>query len=298
MSEIPTTTSESTKKAVYKSRYSDIYGRVSELMQKMQRQQAEGLKELAQAFKELQGRVAKLEREADKQEARTQRRRQNTGPEQSFQGVNQCKRIHSELLTFLNDNKAKMGPVGDLVRAEGIMSLNEVNRCILAIGKNVGVVMEVATDGADGAKGRSSWFYNLNKTDTPDSASFVASMSHLLVDLMPAEADAVDRVKISEPIEIRKMSRYFKHLLAVDEASQRYVAERIEAKRREITLSSSEDEAVAVVAAATTDAPAATAAVAGAGAGAAEATTAESMTEESAPKKRKLARKPATTTTA
>ncbi len=277
---------ENTKKPVYKSRYSDIYGRVSELMQKMQKQQAEGLKELATAFKELQSRVAKLEREADKQEARTQRRRQNTGPEQSFQGVNQCKRIHAELLKFLNDNKSKMGAVGDLVRAEGIMSLNEVNRCILAIGKNVGVVMEVATDGADGGKSRSSWFYNLTKTDTPDSASFVASLRHLLVDLMPAEADASDRVNMAEPIEIRKMSRYFKHLLSVDESSQRYVAERIEAKRREMTSSSDDEAAPAAAAAApapVVEAPAAAAAAAPA---------AEPAADESAPKKRKLARKP------
>ena len=284
-----TAATENTKKPAYKSRYSDIYGRVSELMQKMQRQQAEGLKELAHAFKELQGRVAKLEREADKQEARTQRRRQNTGPEQSFQGVNQCKRIHAELLKFMNDNKAKMGPVGDLVRAEGIMSLNEVNRCILAIGKNVGVVMEVATDGAEGAKGRSSWFYNLTKTDTPDSASFVASLRHLLVDLMPAEADASDRVNMAEPIEIRKMSRYFKHLLSVDEASQRYVAERIEAKRREMT-SSSDDEPAAAAAATVVAPPEVPAAVA-----AAPVATAEPAADESAPKKRKLARKPTAT---
>lgn len=284
-----TTATEGTKKAVYKSRYSDIYGRVSELMQKMQKQQAEGLKELAQAFKELQSRVAKLERDADKQEARTQRRRQNTGPEQSFQGVNQCKRIHAELLKFLNDNKAKMGPVGDLVRAEGIMSLNEVNRCILAVGKTVGVVVEVATDGTDGAKGRSSWFYNLTKTDTPDASSFITSLRHLLVDLMPADADASDRVNMAEPIEIRKMSRYFKHLLTVDEASQRYVAERIEAKRREMTTSSDDAPAAAAAPVVEVAAPAPVAAA---------AASTDASTEESAPKKRKLARKPAAGATA
>ncbi len=281
-------TTEGTKKPVYKSRYTDLYERVSQVMQKMQKQQSESMREMAQAFKELQTRVQKLERDHAKHEARSARRKQNTGPEQSFQGVNQCKRVHAELIKFLNANAAHLGPVASLVRP--IMSLNEVNRCILAIGKAVGVVVEVVQPTAD--KRTSSWFYVLTKTDTPAAAAFVASLRGLLVDLWPAGTEG--QINMAEHIEIRKMSRYFKHLLTVDEESQKYVAERIEAKRREMaTSASSDDEAAAAAAAA---APAtlepATVAPAAPEAAAAPAAAAESSAEDAgAPKKRKLVRK-------
>jgi TolA-binding protein len=248
---IATTTDTTTRKPAYKSRYTELYERASHVMQKMQKQHNEGVRELAQVLKDLQSRVQRLERDADKHEARSQRRKQNTGPEQSFQGVNQCKRVNPELHKFLQENTAQMSEgVRDLVRP--IMSLNEVNRCVLAIGKTVGVVVEVASpkdESSTAAKNRSSWFYVLTKTDTPAGQVFVDSLRRLLVDLWPAGIEG--QINMAEQIEIRKMSRYFKHLLTVDEESQKYVAGRIEEKRTQMTSSA----AAAAAAASAADIP-------------------------------------------
>ena len=169
-------------------------------------------------FLELQSKVQKLEKESDKHEKRQNNRKKTAGPAQSFVGINQPKRIHPELLKFLDSHKQKIRKeIQDSVKT--FMSLNEVTRCILDLAKGYNVVTETTNNN-----------YNF-RNDNADP-TYVAGLRRLLVDLCPADYYKNEKgestvIQFDSLIPTRKMSGYFNHLLTVDAESEAYKQQRI-----------------------------------------------------------------------
>jgi hypothetical protein len=216
---VDATAESKTKKPAYQSRFSAEYDGIFASLKSMEDSLLTAKKAILVKLRELQSKVTKLEKDQDKVQARAARRRNNPDPAQSFVGVNQPKRINPALLKFLEDNKSQLpDDCRKIVRT--FMSLNEVNRCILNLGKVSGIV-------ADNQ-------YNFNNEGA--NKAIVASLRNLLVDMCPEgfykdEAGNSAPMNFGSLIQTRKMSGYFNHLLTRDDESQAYVEKLIAEKR-------------------------------------------------------------------
>lgn len=216
---VDATAESKTKKPAYQSRFAKEYDEIFTSLKNMEDSLLSAKKTILVKLRELQSKVTKLEKDQDKVQARAARRRNNPDPAQSFVGVNQPKRINPALLKFLEDNKGQL-PDDCRKCVRTFMSLNEVNRCILNLGKVSGIVADNQYNfGNEGA----------NK-------AIVASLRNLLVDMCPEgfykdEAGNSAPINFASLIQTRKMSGYFNHLLTRDDESQAYVEKLIADKR-------------------------------------------------------------------
>lgn len=209
---------EKTQKKSYESRFSTEYSDIYAAFKSMDENYFNSKKLILLKLRELQSKVQKLEKESDKHEKRQNNRKKTAGPAQSFVGINQPKRIHPELLKFLESHKQKIREeIRDSVKT--FMSLNEVTRCILDLAKGYNVVTETTNNN-----------YNF-RNDNADP-TYVAGLRRLLVDLCPADYYKNDKgestvIQFDSLIPTRKMSGYFNHLLTVDAESEAYKQQRI-----------------------------------------------------------------------
>lgn len=259
-------TESKTKKPAYSSRFAKEYESVFTSLKNMEDSFLANKKSILVALRDLQTKVTRLEKEQDKYQARAAKRRNNPDPAQSFVGVNQPKRIHAALLKFLDDNKAQL-PEDCRTCVRTFMSLNEVNRCILNLGKVSGIVAENQ--------------YNFNNEGA--NKALVASLRNLLVDMCPEgfykdDAGKSAPINFGSLIPTRKMSGYFNHLLTRDDESNAYVEKLIADKRAKIAAA-----AIATAEATTTDVNVDVTPV--------EATTTTSSEEPPAKKVRQIKRK-------
>jgi hypothetical protein len=212
-------TESKTKKPAYNSRFAKEYESVFTSLKNMEDSFLANKKSILVALRDLQTKVTRLEKEQDKVQARAAKRRNNPDPAQSFVGVNQPKRVNAALLKFLDDNKAQL-PEDCRTCVKTFMSLNEVNRCILNLGKVSGIVAENQ--------------YNFNNEGA--NKALVASLRNLLVDMCPEgfykdDAGKSTGIDFNALIPTRKMSGYFNHLLTRDDESNSYVEKLIADKR-------------------------------------------------------------------
>jgi hypothetical protein len=233
---VDATTESKTKKPAYQSRFAKEYDEIFSSLKSMEDSLLTSKKAILVKLRELQTKVTKLEKDQDKVQARAAKRRNNPDPAQSFVGVNQPKRINPALLKFLEDNRTQL-PEDCRTCIRTFMSLNEVNRCILNLGKVSGIV----TDNQ----------YNFNNEGA--NKTVVASLRNLLIDMCPEgfykdEAGNSAPMNFGSLIATRKMSGFFNHLLTRDEESQSYVEKLIADKRALIAANN------ASVATTTTDA--------------------------------------------
>lgn len=216
---VDATAESKTKKPAYQSRFAAEYDGIFASLKSMEDSFLAGKKAILVKLRELQSKVTKLEKDQDKVQARALRRRNNPDPAQSFVGVNQPKRINPALLKFLDDNKSQLpDDCRKIIRT--FMSLNEVNRCILNLGKVSGIVVD----------------NNYNFNNEGANKAVVASLRNLLVDMCPEgfykdEAGNSAPMNFGSLIQTRKMSGYFNHLLTRDDESQAYVEKLIADKR-------------------------------------------------------------------
>lgn len=230
-------TESKTKKPAYQSRFSKEYDEIFGALKTMEDSLLSGKKLILVKLRELQTKVTRLEKDQDKVQERAARRRNNPDPAQSFVGVNQPKRINPALLKFLEDNKGQL-PDDCRKCVRTFMSLNEVNRCILNLGKVSGIV-------ADNQ-------YNFSNEGA--NKAVVASLRNLLIEMCPEgfykdEAGNSAPMNFGSLIPTRKMSGYFNHLLTRDEESQAYVEKLIADKRAAVATAAAvtDDSTVASV---------------------------------------------------
>lgn len=277
-----TTATTTDKKAVFQSSLTPFVSKIVSLIKEKHDANAKWDQEIMKTLRTLLSESVKSEKTLQKYTKRAANRKANTSPAHSFVGVNQPKSLHPELVSFMRANVANMpedvrGIVGD------IMSLNQVKKCIQALGKWAKVV--------------DNSVYNFKGADV--NPAYVSSMQRLLIDLVPAghykdAAGTVITVTFDEPIMTNKITKYFDHLLTVTDASKSFTGERVNEKAAQIAAaavtSAAALEAVEAMETESTPAVAAVAAV--------EST--ETTTTETEPevKKRKIQRKPAAATKA
>ena len=230
---VDTAAESKTKKPAYQSRFAKEYENIFASLKSMEDSLLTSKKAILVQLRELQTKVTKLEKDQDKVQARAAKRRNNPDPAQSFVGVNQPKRINPALLKFLDDNKSQL-PEDCRKCIRTFMSLNEVNRCILNLGKVSGIVID----------------NNYNFGNEGANKAIIASLRNLLVDMCP-DGFYKDEAGNSAPLNFgsltptRKMSGYFNHLLTRDEESQSYVEKLIADKRALVAANNSSATAVA-----------------------------------------------------
>ncbi len=224
---VDATAESKTKKPAYQSRFAKEYENIFASLKSMEDSLLTSKKAILVQLRELQTKVTKLEKDQDKVQARAAKRRNNPDPAQSFVGVNQPKRINPALLKFLDDNKSQL-PEDCRKCIRTFMSLNEVNRCILNLGKVSGIVID----------------NNYNFGNEGANKAVIASLRNLLIDMCP-EGFYKDEAGNSAPLNFgsltptRKMSGYFNHLLTRDEESQSYVEKLIADKRALVAANNS-----------------------------------------------------------
>lgn len=216
---VDATAESKTKKPAYQSRFAKEYENIFASLKSMEDSLLTSKKAILVQLRELQTKVTKLEKDQDKVQARAAKRRNNPDPAQSFVGVNQPKRINPALLKFLDDNKSQL-PEDCRKCIRTFMSLNEVNRCILNLGKVSGIVVD----------------NNYNFNNEGANKAVIASLRNLLIEMCP-EGFYKDEAGNSAPLNFgsltptRKMSGFFNHLLTRDDESQSYVEKLIADKR-------------------------------------------------------------------
>lgn len=272
-------TSNAVKKATFVSKFNPDFTSVLDNLRKMEESYMASKKAVLLSLKSLQTNVVKMEREYNRIAAKSARRVRQADAAQSFVGVNLPKRVSADMRKFLEDNKAGL-PEKLQGAVREFMSLNEVNRCVLALANAAGVI--------DDNK------YNFKKDGA--NAAFVSALRRLLVDLCPAGYYPNGPLSFDAVTETRRMSGFLNHLLNRDAESDAYVAARITEKREtmasEKAAAGEEDAAAAVApaAASASEVPAPAAATA------APVEAVAASAEEPNQKKRKLVRKPATAT--
>ncbi len=254
------------KKAPYVSRFSTKFNDILNAINGMRKSYTEGEKTLLIALKTFNTSVIALEKAHDRHESK--RRNRVVDASQSYVGVNQPKRIHVDLLSFLEANKSRVGEkASKCVRP--FMSLNEVNQCILNLAKASGVVVE-----------------NKYKFNAPTAeAPFVNSLRDLLIGRCPSGFYQTP-LDFNNEIETKKMSSWFKHLLTEDAESKAFTQKLVEEKRTALANA-------AAALAASSDENASSSMMVDTDATTPSETTSNSpvATEESQPKKRKILRK-------
>jgi hypothetical protein len=264
MSQENTTTPVVAKKNPYVSRFSSQFNEIVAALMTMKKNYAESEKTILIALKNYNTKVVALEKAFDKYDKK--RRDRVIDASQSYVGVNQPKRVHHDLLSFLEANKSRIGEkASKCVRP--FMSLNEVNQCILNLSKTAGVVSE------------NKYKFNASTAE----ASFVNSLRDLLVTKCPANFYQIP-LDFNAEIETKKMSSWFKHLLTEDADSKAFTQTLIDEKRAAIasaaaiasSTAASDETSSTMMAVETTETT---------------SNTTTTSSEETQPKKRKILRK-------